>query len=390
MYNMIEVVMCNIVIESNAIQNLVENLQSAYQNQKITLVATKKDYLKYGKYLKCIEDSIEKLKMCFVEECVKSNEIFVKLLENELKGCDLAICFGAGQLIDVVKIVATRLNLKYLILASGLKYGNYVLKNSVFLDNDNYATYISTSMPECVYIDLGILAKANSKDVGELFAFVLSQNLIVCKMLYDGMSGDVIDDFERLLKGVNVFTSENIKLKDGVKRLFKLMLEIQLWLNKHNVISNIDLMVFMFNRFYESKSFCFGESCLIFSILILTLHEKVITNKICMPTLNIGKRIARIKTLFAKRDSVDSAINNFENNIDEIDKCVLQKELYLKNIQKALYRIQNNLSMLKRIYVDKGVTYSSVNIEDYYNTLSVLCDIIKDKYLNVLSIVGAV
>ena len=94
--------------------------------------------------------------------------------------------------------------------------------------------------------------------------------------------------------------------------------------------------------------------------------------------------------LFIKQENVESALNNFDNNMCEINECISQKEVFLKNIKSSLFRIQNNLSMLKRIYVNKGVAYGNVNIEEYYQTLSVACDIIDDKYLNVLSVVGAI
>lgn len=382
--------MCNIIIESNAIQNLVENLQENYKNQNLAFVTTKKDYLKNKNNLQPFKDNVANVKMCYIDECVKCNEIFVKLLENQLKDCSVIICFGSGYLVDLVKIVATKMHLKYIVVPSGLSYGNYISKNAVFLDNNYYATNIATLAPESLYVDTEILLKSNSKDVGGLFALVLSYNLMVCKMLYSGVSESEIDDFKQLLKGVNIFTSENIVLKEGKTKLFKLLLEIQLWLSNRNMLSNIDLIVSLFNKFYNSNNFSFGEIGLIFSILILTLHEKIITNKICVPSLNIGKRVERIKTLFAKQETVETVLRNFESNIDEFDGFVVQKEIYLKNIQNALWRVQNNLSMLKRIYVDKGVVYSNINIDNFYKTLSVACDIINDKYLSVLSVIGAV
>ena len=64
------------------------------------------------------------------------------------------------------------------------------------------------------------------------------------------------------------------------------------------------------------------------------------------------------------------------------------KEYYLKTIIRINNRILYNMSLLKRIYVDKGLIFNKVEVVSYINSLSLMADMCDDRLVGVLRETG--
>jgi hypothetical protein len=146
-------------------------------------------------------------------------------------------------------------------------------------------------------------------------------------------------------------------------------------------------LISIYSRFFKDD-LLIGERLVIFAMLILSLHEKLISGDIGMGQFDISKRLMRLNNLFHNNDIEIKMIDSMCKNKDYLNDLRENKENYFRVISKCLFRVTNNISMLKRIYVDKGAVYNSVDINKYINSISLLADMTEDKMLYVLRDLG--
>lgn len=383
--------MCNIIIEKEATANLKQFLINNYKEKNVAFITTEKILNKNKENLLCLKNLPLQLEVFFLEDFARCDKVNTELIKESVKDSDFIVCFGYGDMVDAVKYVATECNKKYALVVSMIDSTNYILNFCNFINADGLSTSIKCELPECVYIDINIIEKTPKRYVANAFAYVLSFNLMLCKMLYDNFDDIKIKELSDIIKEINIFTDENIITMEGKTKLIKLILELQLKLNELKIDYPVFKLCSFFNKFYNKNlSLLNGELCLIFSFLILSLQECVLNNKICLSPLNINKRISRLKYLFKKDNYVTEVVSNLESTNTEkmLQEIAEKKELFLKYITLALNRITNNISMLKRIYIDKGVVLNNVNMESFYNTLSLASDFVEERFLTTLRDVG--
>lgn len=376
--------MCNVIIEKDAIIDLKDKLIKEYANAKVGLIISNKDMIKYKKFLQPFKNLPFPMEVYFFD-FEKCNDIIIKEYVERVFECKYVIGVGVSAIIDITKAVASCLNIKYSILPTIVVYDNIISNNYRCHTEENLMEYMECNAPECVYVDTCIIESSSKNDIANAFAGVLSANIMVCKMLYDGEEDVKIEELNNILKQLNMFTNENIISNIGKQKLFKLILEIELFLYKQKIVNSISNIVSIYSKFHDNNGLKINEHSLIFSLLLLSIHEKILSNKLGMMAINIDKRINRLKTLFRNDKYVDNILNKIDNGISSevLNMFASRKSYYLNNISNLLNRVVNNIPMLKRIYIDKGVKYKSVDINLYIDSLSVACDICDEKYLRV-------
>lgn len=383
--------MCNIIIEKEAILNLKSFLIKNYENKSVAFVTKKSILFKNKQFLQSLKNMPLRIEVYFVEDFAKCDTLNTNLVLKMVQNSELVVGFGDDELIDIVKYVSMKLNIKYVLLLNMVNCSNYISKWSNFVCADGVVEYKECNLPECVYVDLNIVQNTPLRYVANAFAYVLSTNIIFVKMLYGEYDENKIKRLNDILKSINMFTSQNIITSLGKTKLIKLVLELQLELSNLDIVNPMYKLCSIYNKFYNQNSTLLnGEVELIFCFLILHLEESIITNKLCLSPININKRISRLKTLFNKEDYVSNMVNNLngENVENTLNDIAIKKDFFLKYVTIALNRVGNNFAMLKRIYIDKGVIFNNLVMEQFYNTLSLACDLIDEKFLSVFRAVG--
>ena len=167
----------------------------------------------------------------------------------------------------------------------------------------------------------------------------------------------------------------------------KLLFELSIWadkLNSNHIFSNL---INMYSRYFQDD-LNVGERLMIFSLLILTLHDKSLCGDMCVGQFDIAERLHRLHVLFHNSKYESKMIDNINIDREYIDKIIKNKEYFSKWLSKALFRVVNNFALLKRIYIDRGVVFSKINISNYINTLNLLADITEDKMIVLLRDIG--
>lgn len=377
--------MCNIIIENGAIQNLKQYITTNYESKVVGLIINKNNLNKYRNYLKIFKN-LNLTMQVFFFELNKCTNIAIAELCNDMKNCNHIVCIGEDVLVDITKAVANNLNVGYSVVPT-MVLCNIINNYYKLYTEDELIDLIDCAEPTCVYVDTNIICNTTYRQVASAFAGVLSLNINICKMLYSGYTEQNICSLNAILKQINMFTTQNIVTLKGKQQLFKIILEAELLLNKLNIKNSLNKIVYVYSKFNNTE-LNMQEKSLILTLLILTFHEKILKENLGVSAFSIAKRVNRLKELFNSDKLINNVVNNISTNNTNYKELAEKKDYYTKYITLALNRVVNNISMLKRIYVDKGVIYKGVDISKYINSLSLACDIVNEKYLFVLIDLG--
>lgn len=378
--------MCNIIIETNALEGLKLKILNEYAGRRVGIITRESDLSKYREELKIFKGLNIEVFFLYTD---RVNEVVIEELDQNMMGIDYIIGIGSDGVIDATKAVSLNLSIDYSIILTNIRDTNNTLGYYRYLTEDKVLEINKCTSPECVYIDLNIINHMNSRDIANAFAIVLASNVLICKSLYDNQDKKCIEELNSTLKQIHKFTDKNIFMIEGKIKLIKLVFEIELILNKYNIINPIDYILVLDSKFNNSTLYD-GENSMIMSMLILSLHEKVLMGDLALPQFDIGKRIERLNMLF-HNDTYTSRLMNTatdSNMNDMLNDLRNNRDYYVENISLALSRIINNMSMLKRMYIDKGIIYHSVDVSKYINILSLASDILDEKFLKVLLELG--
>ncbi len=95
----------------------------------------------------------------FLLDNATADEFYLHQLLDKARNYDFIIALGSGTINDLCKIVAIKLNISFFIFASAASMNGYLSQNSSIKINGHKKT-ISGKLPEKVFCDLNILAKA--------------------------------------------------------------------------------------------------------------------------------------------------------------------------------------------------------------------------------------
>ena len=376
--------MCNIVIESNVIDCVSNLIKNEYLGKRTGLIISSRDIKKYKRQLSGLKGLNVEVYIYNMSIC---NDAVIDEFCANMAGIECVIGFGCDNLIDLAKMVAYKLNSElYIILTDMITLsvtGEYCRVANI----DNLVQKVECNSPIVVYVDIDILSKLSSRNVANGFAYLLSNNLLVCKMLYENIDDKKINCFDELLKQTNHFTATNILSLDGRIKLIKLLFELSIFADKYNLNMSFNNLINIYDQYY-TKKLLIGEKLVIFTMLILSLHEKVVSGEIGVEQLDITKRLHRLHKLFHNEEYENKMMDSISKNASEIINLNKEKSRYLKWLNKAISRVGNNMALLKRIYVDKGIVFYNINMSQYINSLSLIADMVEDKIFTVLRDVG--
>lgn len=376
--------MCNIIIETGAINNLKEHIVKEYMGYRIGIIMQSQDLSRYRRYFKILKGLDIEVYFCDVDNC---SDAVIADYTSQLQGVECIIAIGEKGLIDIAKAVANSIGKSYYIVATsmnvlGMTSGSYMKRNE-----DGIVSKYLCDKPIAIFVDLNILQMLNSGEVANGLAWLLSCNLLVCKALYDNIDRVDIERLDRMLRNVNIFTANNILTIDGRKRLIKILFEISLILDDISIDNTLLRINDIYTRFYKDK-LSIGERNVVFAILLLSLHEKMLKGDIGMCKYDIAKRVERLNLLFHNQTYVSNMVDNMRCDKDMLGNLRENKEYYLKTIIRINNRILYNMSLLKRIYVDKGLIFNKVEVVSYINSLSLMADMCDDRLVGVLRETG--
>ena len=169
--------------------------------------------------------------------------------------------------------------------------------------------------------------------------------------------------------------------------LIKILFEISLILDDMSIDNTLIRLNDIYSRFYKDK-LSIGERNVVFAILLLSLHEKMLKGDIGMCKYDIAKRVERLNLLFHNQTYVSNMVDNMKCDKDMLGNLRENKEYYLKTITRTHNRILFNMPLLKRIYVDKGLIFNKVEVTSYINSLSLVADMCDDRLVGVLRETG--
>ena len=370
--------MCNIIIENGAIQSLNKYLIDNYTNQCVGLLISYTGLKKYKTYLNILKESNLTLDIYYFNEnnCTYAE---IERVCEAMANCKHILAVG-NVVVDVCKGVANRLDIDYSIWATDIS-GGY-LSNYYKIVDGGVLRLVNCSLPRCIYVDSKEISKATRRDVASALAELLSYNYLLCKMACEGLLEGEIAAFDNIIKQVNMFTSENILTDKGKQLIFKIILEIELYLNKLNVKNVLYQLVFLFKKL-DCDNFLNGqEAGLIFALFALSLHNRVLNNNLVMPHKEIKERVDRLKNLF------NNCANESLIKEDNCENLIENKSVYFKYVTIAINRVVNNMAMLKRVYIDKGIVYNNIEMSKYLDVLRSVCCIENEKSLVILSEYG--
>ena len=383
--------MSNILLEENAFESLKNYLVKEYKNKKVGLITTEKTLNNYKKHLQIFKNLPLTLNVEFLDEDIICNTMFIEVCRVKVTAYDLVICFE-NAFINILKIACTKANIPYVIMPNICEAGDYCT-NQISYFKDNQIMHMTVCEPVCVFVDYSFLSYSKMHHIAELYAFALSYNILLVQAIYQKeFSEKVCVEFNQTLRGIYLFNNENLKSKMGKIKLFQHLLELQLKCNEYQIFNISNALMLLYQKQDLISNVSSSQGIYIFSLIMLSLHFNIITNKICAPPMNIEKRINRLKLLFDKDDVI---ISKFTNNI-LLDK---NKQLYtyakMKNysekyIQIGLNRMLSHYSILKNLYIDKGVSFYKINLQKFYQCISLACDIFPDKILQILRDVGII
>lgn len=380
--------MNDIIFEKEAFLALKNYLIKQYNKKNVVLFCTEKTFNFYKKKLYIFKNLPLTLTLEFLDNDLICNSIFLDVIKNKIKECDLIICFE-NMFIDLIKIACTKTQKKYVLVPNYCSNGLFYTPYATY-QKDDIIEKVKTDLPECVFVDYSIVSFTKSNHIANLYAYALSLNSNILHLIYQNNKEDVIENLNKDLRGIYIFNEENLKSEMGKIKLFQFVLELQIKLNSYGLEDINMCLCPLFQKYYHNQKLNDGEVFYILSLLILSFHNNIINNELCAPPLNIEKRIKRLKMLFGKEEKM---VQQFTDTVF-MDK---NKELYLfakkktfsqKYIHLAFNRILSNMSILKKIYLDKGVVFHKINLQDFYHCISLACDIFDEKILNILRDVG--
>lgn len=349
----------NILYKKRAVESL-STIISQTEAKKILFLASKTAYQNFGALVTnqlALADCEFVLKL-LPSQCTKQN---VQDAISCAKDCSLVVALGGASICDIAKIVATTLDLDFILIPSMPSNFGYFTLDS-FCQEENVYKKIRTNQAYKILVDENIISKADRKQVinGQKLVLSLYEALFSCQ--FDNLFYNNKRDLTNLKLQLCKFKDNYEYLQSDTDDSKLVLMDILIELAK--ATEDMDsINVFDFAFCLKTKSnLPFGTLCLLASKILANLYKQTfeIKNiyKFSLPnfdvidqnlsSLNINKKSVNFTPLKSMFDnSVYKKINaiknqclalceNLENQLSNFSLPADKSELQLDDVCKVM------------------------------------------------------
>ena len=332
--------------------------QNEFSGQKMLLVTC--DYVakKWQRQLKELGEQVL-LQLVVLPHFAKNNKLFYETVVKQLSDdVGLLVAFGAGNVCDVVKAVASCKQKPYVLVCSACSSGGYAL-SSYHCYFNNQVIVRQGSLPKCVVLDQEVLANTPNKMVASALGELVGYLVFACDLLFlYPTNSDVAITIHTLEELVLKVLSEPFRVLTtpwGKQELLSALLQCQMVANQTGKMGSVacvnNVLLMLLNQ-----GISYGTGQFISSLTLLKLFQKVFEAN-ALPEygfLNVERHVALLRNAFTNFPL------HFLNCIPTKNNYVLAKLNKVKNLQKQLCgfhfnQTQNALRTFQNLHQDKAV-----------------------------------
>jgi len=370
----------NIFNTDNFGQVLNDIANNSFIGQKFLVVTTKFLNQLYKNKIALLKNNAN-ANFIILEDNACNSFVFYNLVASAIEdNIGFIASFGAGNLCDIVKSVATHNSLPYILIPSAVSSGGYLL-NSNYVYKNNLIETQNCNMPAFVIVDNLVIQNTPNKmalgALGELCGYLI--DILDLSYLKHFKNVNVeysnLKYIENIVKEFVLLPSTGIISDSGKINLFKALLKCQIASNICGLkVSSRNSFVMLFQTLNNFK-LSHGEGSFICSMVLGGLFSIFFNAKaITLSQLpNIEKRVAKLSAITNKNTAYNK-INIESYNTHKISLVFQGIKAGMETLSKKYTNIINNcFKTYKNTLKDKGFVLSEQISQVALNNALTLC-----------------
>lgn len=369
----------NVIFEKQAIEKFCKEIKSY---EKVFIITSPTPC---QKILPFVSNLLNENKVTFWTHCLEKDATCSS--ENVLKACAAArnasvvVAFGAGTVCDISKLVAKKLDLPLVVVATTLTHFG-IFSNIAYLNNA-LPQIVETSFPTKVYLDENLILKSPEKFINSTLCFCVS----VCEKLFSIQAESLIGQCQNVdcfalqekIKKIEQLTGWLALSKNfAVLNLMDYVFDLSQILENNTSLNNVVLASLLNCSTLKNN---FGEKALLCSQILLRTYTSFFKQKNIVPAstpcrekiiLLLSKKVGANPIYVSSEDFFNNFINetncllnnkiltNFqENRLKMLEKC-LEFQLFISKFLNKINLINSEKQQIRMI--DENELFCSLEI----------------------------
>lgn len=352
----------NTIYCNNFAIELKSLLFSEFKNCKIIFVTNNILLEKYSKKINQINEVDVRLKIVTLPSFACNNKLFYNQLVNQLdEDTKLLVCFGSGNLCDIVKCVCSNLNLPYVVVPTMCSGGGYGL-NTYLTFNEGNVEVKESNLYKLLIVDEEIISQTPNKMLASCYSEIMCSVLIILDAVFlkatkrKKINTQTLINLEKLITQTSTMPANIIKTPFGKVQLFKTYLKLNQMLNELN-LHNASIYCFRnLTLKLLNKSVSCGAVLMVCALVLSSYYKQFFAIKLLNANIfpNIEHRVNKLKSVM--HTGTIAFLNQLNFNVyKNVNDINLVKDICLKLSNNYYKIIFNAFSVFKNLHNDKGV-----------------------------------